>query len=433
MERYVCTGCSLLCDDIIVSSDGIYIDQVIGACLKGKERFDLVNSENRILNPLVRQNNILEKASWDLALDKTTELLKNAKNPLLYGFSTTSCEAQLRGLELASDINGFIDSNSSICQGKVLNETINAGITFSTITEIINKADLIILWGCNAAESIPRLLNKTLYSRGKFRITGREIKTLIIIDPVKNASFNTMGVRDIPLIIKPGKDLELIKALKENCCATEGTPPEGVAGLDKEDMRRLLQQLGGAEYGVIFVGQGLLTPLENSNLITELLELVNIINSKQQKGRISVMMMGGHYNMVGFDHVALSMYGKNGAIQFKDNHFTNTDDTLITKIQNEDFDCSLFIGTDPISHLPFSLSSKLVKKPIILIDNHKNASYEFANIVLPTAITGIECDGLAYRLDHIPIEVKKIINPPNKIPTDADLLTQIIQKIKSNR
>ena len=137
--------------------------------------------------------------------------------------------------------------------------------------------------------------------------------------------------------------------------------------------------------------------------------------------------------MVGFDHVALSAYGKNGALQFKDNHFTSTNDTLITKIQNEDFDCSIFIGTDPISHLPLSLSSKLVKKPIILIDNHKNATYEFANIVLPTAITGIECEGLAYRLDHIPIEVKKILNPPNKIPTDADLLTTIIQKIKPNR
>jgi formylmethanofuran dehydrogenase subunit B len=433
MNRYVCTGCSLLCDDIIVTTDGIYIDQVIGACLKGKERFDLVNSENRILGPLIRKNDLLEKVSWDSALEKTIELLKNSKNPLLYGFSTSACEAQLKGLELAKHINGFIDSNSSICQGKILNEAVKTGITFSTITEVVNKADLIILWGFNAAESIPRLLNKTLYSRGKFRMTGREIKTLIIIDPVKNASFNTMGVRDIPLIIKPGKDLELIRALKDQCSAGNGSPTEGIAGLDKDDMKRLTQQLCGAEYGVIFVGQGLLMPQKDSNLIVELLELVNLINLKQAKGRISVMMMGGHFNMVGFDHVALSNYGKNGALQFKDNKFTNTEDTLITKIQNEDFDCSIFMGTDPISHLPLSLSSKLVKKPIILIDNHKNATYEFANIVLPTAITGIECDGLAYRLDHIPIEVKKIINPPNKIPPDADLLTKIIQKVKSNR
>ena len=76
MNRYVCTGCSLLCDDIIVTTDGIYIDQVIGACLKGKERFDLVNSENRILGPLIRKNDLLEKVSWDSALEKTIDTIR---------------------------------------------------------------------------------------------------------------------------------------------------------------------------------------------------------------------------------------------------------------------------------------------------------------------------------------------------------------------
>ena len=40
MNRVTCSGCSLLCDDIIVRTDGLYIHEVMGACLKGKERFD---------------------------------------------------------------------------------------------------------------------------------------------------------------------------------------------------------------------------------------------------------------------------------------------------------------------------------------------------------------------------------------------------------
>lgn len=43
----------------------------------------------------------------------------------------------------------------------------------STISEIINKVDLIVLWGDNVAETIPCLLNKVLFSKGKFRMTGR--------------------------------------------------------------------------------------------------------------------------------------------------------------------------------------------------------------------------------------------------------------------
>ena len=156
-ERITCSGCSLLCDDIIIKSDGLYIDEVIGACLKGKERFDQITSKNRILNPQIKKDGELQKATLDEALKKVIKIIKNSSKPLLYGFSTVSCEAQLKGINLASLINGFIDSNSTICQGKVLNTSKETGISLTTITEAINKADLLILWGANAAESIPRL------------------------------------------------------------------------------------------------------------------------------------------------------------------------------------------------------------------------------------------------------------------------------------
>ena len=429
-ERVKCSGCSLLCDDIIIKSDGLNIDEVIGACLKGKERFDKITSKNRILSPLIRKNGKLEKVSLDAAVKKTLQLIKKSLKPLLYGFSTVSCEAQLKGLELAKLINGFIDSNSTICQGKVLNTSKETGITLTTISEVINKADLLILWGANVAESIPRLLNKALFSRGKFRMTGREIKTLIVIDPVKTASLRVMGVRDVALQIEPGKDIDLIHVLKENCCTPGSLPSNGVAGIDKDDLQRLLLHLTGAENGVIFIGQGLLRPQAGVSIIKELLQLIQLINVKQQKGRISVMMLGGHYNMVGFDHVALSIYGKNNNLLFSNNQLVETSDTIVSKIENEDFDCSIIVGTDPISHFPRQLSKKLMAKPIILIDNKQSITSQVADVVIPSAITGIESGGLVYRIDHVPIQLEKILNPPNNILSDEEILNKLIVGIK---
>ncbi|MFX0003245.1 MAG: formylmethanofuran dehydrogenase subunit B [Candidatus Hodarchaeota archaeon] len=428
-KRIVCSGCSLLCDDIIVNSDGLYIYEVLGACLKGKERFDQVTAKNRITKPQVRKNGELEKVSLNEALDNTVNIIKDSSKPLLYGFSTVNCEAQLKGIQLAKLINGFIDSNSIICQGKVLNISKDTGITLTTITEIINKVDLLILWGANAAESIPRLLNKTLFSRGKFRMTGREIKTLIVIDPVKTASFGVMGVRDVALQIETGKDIDLIRVLKEECCKADSIPDTGVAGIDKDDLKRLLLHLTGAENGVIFIGQGLLRPQSGEDVIKELLELVQLINVKQQKGRMSVIMLGGHYNMSGFDHVALSNFGKNHSLQFSANQLVDTPNTIVSKIEKEDFDCSIIVGTDPISHFPSSLSKKLMKKPIILIDNKESATSYVADVILPSAITGIECGGLVYRIDHVPIELKKILNPPSNIYTDEEILYKIIEAL----
>ncbi|MFX1502675.1 MAG: formylmethanofuran dehydrogenase subunit B [Promethearchaeota archaeon] len=431
-ERVTCSGCSLLCDDIIIRSDGLYIDEVIGSCLKGKERFDQVTAKNRLFNYLIKKNGNYQKVSFNEALNKTIKIIKNSSKPLLYGFSTTSCEAQLKGIQLAKLINGFIDSNSTICQGRVLNSAKETGITVTSITEIINKADLIILWGANAAESIPRLLNKTLFSRGKFRMTGREIKTLIAIDPVKTASFGVMGVRDLALQIEPGTDVDLIRVLKEECCTPDSIPNNGIAGIDKDDLKRFLLHLTGTENGVIFIGQGILSPQNNKNTVKELLELVQLINVKQNKGRISVIMLGGHYNMAGFDHVALSVCGKNNNLQFLNNELVESTETIVSKIENDNFDCSIIIGTDPISHLPSGMSKKLMAKPLILIDNKQSATSYVADVIIPSTITGIESAGLAYRLDHIPIELKKVVNPPNNIFSDEEILDKIILAFKED-
>lgn len=431
MKRVTCTGCSLLCDDVIIRTDGLFIDEVVGACLKGKERFEQITAKNRILNPLIRKQNKLEKSSWDEAYRKTVDVLKTAKNPILYGFSTSNCEAQLKGMELAKEINGYISSNASICVGKVLEKSKETGLTLTSISEVINKADLIVSWGANVAESIPRLLNKILFSRGKFRMTGREIKTLVIIDPVQTASFGVMGVRDLALKIEPNKDIELIRLLKEECCKADSIPSEGIAGIDGADLKRLLLHLTGAEYGVILVGQGLLTPHKDYDLLKEFLEFVELIQSKQQKGRISLMLIGGHYNMAGFDHVALSNFGANGNIKFNNNQRIDPEQNLVSKIESEDFDLSIFVGTDPISHFPKNLIKKILKHPIIMIDNKSSATLDFADVVLPSSLTGIENEGIAFRLDHVPIRLQKIVNAPNNIPSDEEILINLLNHLKN--
>ena len=133
--------------------------------------------------------------------------------------------------------------------------------------------------------------------------------------------------------------------------------------------------------------------------------------------------------MAGFDQVSLSSTGTNQNLQFSNGQLVNSQETIISKINKEDFDCSIIVGTDPISHFPKDLSKKLVSKPIIVIDNHKSAITKMADIILPTAITGIECEGLAYRLDHVPIQLQKLVNPPSNILSDEALLEKIIMNL----
>ena len=94
----------------VISYLNRYIDEIFGACLKGKEKYDLITSKNRLLSPFIRKDGELIKASLEKALEKAIEIIKKSSKPLLYGFSTVSSQAQLKGIELAKLINGFIDS-----------------------------------------------------------------------------------------------------------------------------------------------------------------------------------------------------------------------------------------------------------------------------------------------------------------------------------
>jgi formylmethanofuran dehydrogenase subunit B len=58
-------------------------------------------NKERNLNPMLRKGSKLSRASFDEAIEKTASILSNAKYPILYGWSLTSCEAIELGVELA--------------------------------------------------------------------------------------------------------------------------------------------------------------------------------------------------------------------------------------------------------------------------------------------------------------------------------------------
>ena len=60
----------------------------------------------------------------------------------------------------------------------------------------------------------------------------------------------------------------------------------------------------------------------------------------------------------------------------------------------------------------------MAKIPLICIDPHKTPTSELANIIIPPAIAGVECVGTAYRMDGIPIELKKVIDAPEGLLSD---------------
>ena len=96
-----------------------------------------------------------------------------------------------------------------------------------------------------------------------------------------------------------------------------------------------------------------------------------------------------------------------------------------------DTDAVMVIASDPASNFPRGIMENLAKVPVIQIDPHENPTTLLAEVVIPSAIAGVECEGTAYRMDGLALRMKKLVNSP--YPSDEEILSGIIEGVKKLR
>ena len=85
-------------------------------------------SEERILKPMIRKDGKLVPVSMDEAVHKAAQILTDAKYPLLFGWSSSTSEAQRVGVELAEELGSALDNCCSVCHGPSVMATQEIGI-----------------------------------------------------------------------------------------------------------------------------------------------------------------------------------------------------------------------------------------------------------------------------------------------------------------
>src|SRR5438067_12367531 len=113
----------------------------------------------------------------------------------------------------------------------------------------------MIYWGGNPAECHPRHFTKySLTQKGKFTPNGRKDRTMVLVDIRETPSEKAA---DIFLQIRPGKDFEVVTALR---ALVKGQPVDanGVAetGLSVQQLQDLVERMKRARFGVIVFGMG---------------------------------------------------------------------------------------------------------------------------------------------------------------------------------
>ena len=405
----ICTGCSLLCQDIEADVSDGRLSKAKNLCRKGHGHFQASFSERTF--PMIGGKQV----DLNQAIARAAEILRSAKSPLLLGWSNSTLEAQRVGISLAEKLGATIDDTSTFCQDSLMESILSGNLPSSTLDDVRNYADTSIFWGADPSNSHPRHLSRfSYYPRGEKRQKSYEEERTCLVVDVRMSATAALCKENL-YRVSPGGDAEFIEAI---ISVLEGKIPR--VG-DKKKMIELGGLLKKTEWGAIFPGPGLVYSLQgNMEILERLLARLNEITV------FKVVPMVGHFNTRGFYELLREKTGHVNRVSFKGGEIAHgPEQSVMTAAKS--CDAALIVGSDPLSSLPFGTAQALARLPLIAIDPHRSLTTDAAEVVIPSAISGLEAGGTAVRTDGVKIEFEPIIEAG--IPADEQILKQIMEAI----
>jgi formylmethanofuran dehydrogenase subunit B len=422
VEDVVCPFCGCLCDDLTLTIENDRIVAVDNGCTIGNAKF---LSKGHLSAPIRRTGNGWSTISYDEAIQYSVEILSGADRPLLFGWSGTHGEAQCLGVHMCELISGVIDSTTSICHGPSILAIQEVGHPGCTLGQVKNRADVIIYWGCNPIEAHPRHMSRyTTYADGYFLPLAFRERTVIVVDVRET---ETAKVADEFVKIKQGGDYAVLSALRALVRGKGDMIPPSVAGVSKNQLERIADLCKNAKFGAVFFGVGLTMSRGKAKNVRNAIELVDELN---RHTKFTITPMRGHWNVYGSNEVFTWMTGYPFSIDLcRGIAFYNPGETsAIDILARRECDAALIIASDPGAHFPRACVEHLAEIPTILIDPYPSMTTAVCDVQIPVAVSGIDADGTAYRMDGVPIRVRKVMEP--RLPNDTEILRKIYTKME---
>jgi formylmethanofuran dehydrogenase subunit B len=422
VDHVVCAFCGCDCDDIRVTVEDDRITKTQNACVLGKSWFFNHGTPSGL--PVARIEG--EPVSLEQGIEEAARCLANSRYPLTYGLSSTSCEAQRKAVALAEVLGGCIDCCTSVCHGPSGIALQGVGEPTCTLGEVKNRADLIVYWGSNPAESHPRHMARyAVTPKGMFILDGRKGRTVVLIDVRRTKSARAA---DVFLQIKPGKDFEVLWALQ---ALVNGQKPDETSmedtGLTYEQLTGLAGRMMGCKFGVIFVGQGL-TQTRGKHFNTSAAFL--LVRALNRHTKFALIPMRGHGNVTGIDNVLAWQTGYPFGVNFSLGYprFNPGEYTVVDLLSRGEADAALVVAADPVASLPSKAVRRLAEIPLITLDTHESETTRSARIAFTTCTAGIHVEGTVYRMDNIPIQLRKVMD--SAYPSDEEVIGRLLARVK---
>ena len=384
-----CPACGLLCDDVVIDNNQKGIKVLANGCAKGITFFE------QPLNDIKPQING-KPATMQQAISHAVILLKASQQPLFAGLSTDV--AGFRSLyHLSQKTNGKLKHINAPSMARNLKVLQSTGWQTTTLTEIKNRADVIVCFG-DIAKHNPRFFERFVNVDGMF-ISAKQREVIFIGENIHSGDAPEPSIHvacragDLPEITLALRALVAGKVLK----ATQ------LAGVKVSDLETVADKLKAAKYAVLaWVAKDF--DFNHAELtIQNITETVAILNATT---RAAGLPLGGSDGDTTANNASTWLSG----LALNDDAFND----------NAEHDLMILVNSFNVEKAPLETDN-----PLIIIGN-LNANIK-SEVFIPVATPGLDCSGTLFRVDSA------VILPLKKIRENELLtLSEIMSKIEAS-
>jgi formylmethanofuran dehydrogenase subunit B len=399
----LCAGCSCLCDDISYYMKEGHVSRSLNLCEMGLKRLSAVSVEDRVPPP--------SPSLLSDSLKHAASLLQAHAPVLILGTESTDEAAIRASFDLAGKYQGISLPWASSGIRRFYERAQRFGWATALLDEVRDRAESVIFWRADPLVTHHRHLSRySLFARGRFTERGNLDRNLAavasdktVIEPLCQQFFQ----------LSADQDMALIEALAH---------PQGGGGFDHRDLPALARALQGSSYVALFVDPEKVT----DETLDALFRWSAKLNTEGRKRMVILPLWGGGSNIEGFCRVSLEKNATPwGGTLLEISAGAQPEPTSWEGLAGTVGSVILIpSGVDPSPGgvLPESLS----QKPRVVIDPFKQTIALKDQVVIPTALPGLESDGVFFRADGLPFDVQSIeVWRNHAYPTVQDVLSAL--------
>ncbi len=408
--------CGMGTDDLTIQVDGIALKVIKNGCAVNTPLFEQAITDTK---PRVNGTEV----SLDIAATKAAALLKDTRQPVIGG-----CATDVNGmralLALADRIGAVVDNMNFTGARNNFLALQDSGWMNTTLAEVKNRCDLLLVIGTDLEAIVPRFLERYLWSKEAMFLDNPQQREIIYLGKAPSGQASTApDGRKAQVLECPSNDLPDVIAVLRALVKDRPISAESVAGISVADLQAIADKLKAAKYSVVTWAAGALNYRQAELTVQTLSEMIKDINN--QNTRCSGLPLAGKEGDQTANQVCGWTTGYPARTRFSrgypeydpflnDTHFLLANDEADALVWVQAFNSK---SVPPATHLP-----------TIVIGRSGMTFEKEPDVFIPVGTPGIDHVGHAYRMDNVvAIRLKKLRD--SGLPSTAQVLNAIEQAL----